>query len=89
MSNKNYAVRPSVTIVDRNQTKIVVFSWWNIMRVRQLKMENGIYVMQKSMVHDFAFKDSTFIASSCIFDTDLQRSSNQLMMMTFNFSENG
>ena len=73
MSNKNYAVRPSVTIVDRNQTKIVVFSWWNIMRVRQLKMENGIYVVQKSMVHDFAFSDSTFIASSCVFDTDLQR----------------
>ena len=59
------------------------------MRVRQLKLEKGLYVVQKTMAHDFAFSDSTFIASSCLFDTDLQRNSNKLMMMTFNFSENG
>lgn len=34
MQKKNYVVRPSVTIVERNKSKLVIYSWWNIIRVR-------------------------------------------------------
>ena len=87
MQSKSYVARPSITICDRDDMKVVIYSWWNIIRIRCLKFENGNFKTQNQMDYNLVHKDSTFIASSCMFETDLLRNANRLMTLTFDFNK--
>lgn len=87
MYNKNYLVRPSVTMMKKQNGNIcVIVSWWNIFKVNELKYDQAKnkYDKADTTMHVILY-DNKFLASSCLFDTDLLCNANRFLTMQFDF----
>ena len=70
MYNKNYLVRPSVTMMKKQNGNIcVIVSWWNIFKVNELKFDalKNKYEKADTTMHVILY-DNKFLASSCLFE---------------------
>ena len=64
----------------------VIVSWWNIFKVNELKFDaiKNKYEKAEATMHVILY-DTKFLASSCLFDTDLQCKAKGFLLMRFDF----